>query len=104
VYVLYGWKDGPSFERKKTNVPWKGEIVIMLKHNLEVHFGPTFSAYFVNNFYRDPNSKCLQVTSDDVHDDNNNDDNNNNDDDDDDDDGDVHDDVHGDVDVDDGKV
>jgi hypothetical protein len=34
VYVLYGWKGGPSFERKKTNVPWKGEIVVMLKHNL----------------------------------------------------------------------
>jgi hypothetical protein len=52
VYVLYGWMGGPSFERMKPNVPWKGEIVVMLKHNLEVHFGPTFSSFFANNFYR----------------------------------------------------
>jgi hypothetical protein len=24
----------------------------MLKDHLEVHFGPTFSSYFENNFYR----------------------------------------------------
>jgi hypothetical protein len=55
VYVLYGWEDEPSLGRKKRkrNVPWKGEIVVMHNRNLEKHFGPTFSSFFSsNNFFQ----------------------------------------------------
>lgn len=53
VYVHYAWRNGPEkgIDNKECGVPWNGDIIVMLRSDLDKRLGPTFSSYFDNKYY-----------------------------------------------------